>query len=174
MGNSSEDGRVRVAVIPAAGFGTRFLPGTKAIPKEMLPIVNRPAIQVIAEEAHASGITDFVLVTGRNKGEIVDHFDRAPELEAALSKSGKQELLDRVVEPVSMMNVCSIRQHAALGLGHAVLRSRSLVGEHPFVVMLPDDLVQAREPFLKKLISVYEENQKPAIALTWGPASIVK
>ena len=79
MGNSSEDGRVRVAVIPAAGFGTRFLPGTKAIPKEMLPIVNRPAIQVIAEEAHASGITDFVLVTGRNKGEIVDHFDRAQQ-----------------------------------------------------------------------------------------------
>jgi len=164
---------VTVAVIPAAGFGTRFLPATKSIPKEMLPIVKRPAIQVIAEEAHASGITDFVVVTGRNKGEIVDHFDRAPELEAALEKSGKDELLRSVVEPVHLMDVSCIRQHKPRGLGHAVLRARALVGDKSFVVLLPDDLIQADEPFLKTLIEVHERTGKAALALMEVPESAV-
>ena len=164
---------VTVAVVPAAGFGTRFLPATKSIPKEMLPIVNRPAIQVIAEEAHASGITNFVVVTGRNKEEIVDHFDRVPELEAALEKSGKTAMLDSVVEPVHLMDVSCIRQHRANGLGHAVLRSRSLVGDKPFVVMLPDDLIQAEEPFLKTLIAAHQRTGKAALALMEVPDEAV-
>jgi UTP--glucose-1-phosphate uridylyltransferase len=165
--------QVTIAVIPAAGFGTRFLPATKAIPKEMMPIVNRPAIQVIAEEAQASGITDFLLITGRNKGEIVDHFDRMPELEAVLSSKGKQALLDKTTEPVQLMNVSSVRQHVAKGLGHAVLRSRSLVGDRPFAVMLPDDLVQSDQPYLKLLLDAFHETGKGVLGLMEVPESEV-
>jgi len=156
---------VTIAVIPAAGFGTRFLPATKAVPKEMLPIVNRPAIQVIAEEAQASGITDFVLITGRNKGEIVDHFDRMPELESVLASKGKEELLKKTTEPVQLMNVSSVRQHVAKGLGHAVLRSKSLVGDRPFAVMLPDDLVQSDDPYLKLLLDAFNRTGKAVLGL---------
>ncbi|MBR57444.1 MAG: UTP--glucose-1-phosphate uridylyltransferase [Myxococcales bacterium] len=156
---------VRLAVIPAAGLGTRFLPATKSIPKEMFPIVKRPAIQVIAEEAQGSGITDFVMVTGRTKGAILDHFDRAPELEAVLERDGKVDVLSAVIEPTHLMNMTSTRQHQALGLGHAVLAARPIVGDRPFAVMLPDDLVQGEQPYLRALIDAHEATGKGVVGI---------
>ena len=156
---------VRLAVIPAAGLGTRFLPATKSIPKEMFPIVKRPAIQVIAEEAHKSGITDFVMVTGRIKGAILDHFDRAPELEAVLERDGKVDVLSAVIEPTNLMNMVSTRQHQALGLGHAVLVARPIVGDRPFAVMLPDDLIQSEQPYLRALIDAHEATGKGVVGI---------
>ena len=170
MADSQE---LNVAVVPAAGFGTRFLPATKAIPKEMFPVVTRPAIQVIAEEAQASGIENFVLIMGRNKGEIVDHFDYAPELEAVLERDNKKKFLDAVREPVGLMEVSTVRQHQAMGLGHAVLCSKGLVGDRPFAVMLPDDLVKSDEPYLKSLIDAYNETGKAVVGLMDVPAEAV-
>ncbi|MCD0504275.1 UTP--glucose-1-phosphate uridylyltransferase GalU [Bordetella petrii] len=144
---------VRKAVFPVAGMGTRFLPATKAMPKEMLPVVDKPLIQYAVEEAVAAGITDLIFVTGRNKRAIEDHFDSAPELEADLESKGKHELLDMVrgILP-SHVNCLYIRQSAPLGLGHAVLTAAPAVGNEPFAVLLADDLIDADTPVLKQLI----------------------
>lgn len=156
---------IRKAVIPAAGLGTRFLPATKAIPKEMLPIVNRPAIQLIVEEAAASGIEQVILITGRGKTEMVDHFDAHPQLEAALRRDGKHALLREVVHSSNLVKVHSVRQQRPLGLGHAILCARELVGDEPFVVFLPDDLVDSEPPCAKQLIDLYQESGKSVVAL---------
>jgi len=150
--------KVTKAVIPAAGLGTRFLPATKAQPKEMLPIVDTPTIQYIVEEAIASGITDLLIITGRTKRSVEDHFDKAYELETELEKSGKVELLRELEKISNMINVHYVRQKEAKGLGHAILCAKSFVGDEPFAVLLGDDVVYNDEkPCLKQLIDVYEE-----------------
>ena len=149
--------KVRKAVIPAAGLGTRFLPATKAIPKEMLPIVDKPTIQSIVEEVIASGIEDVLIVTGRNKGSIEEHFDRAIELENNLEKNNKEDLLEIVRNISKMINIHTVRQKEPLGLGHAIYCARSFVGNEPFAVLLGDDVVDSRKPCLKQMLEVYEE-----------------
>lgn len=146
---------VRIAVIPAAGLGTRFLPATKAQPKEMLPIVDKPCIQYIIEEAIDSGIEDILIITGRNKRAIEDHFDRAVELEMTLKEQGKYELLG-LVQELSRVTIHYVRQKEPKGLGHAVLCARHFVGNEPFAVLLGDDIVDAKVPVLKQLMDVYE------------------
>ena len=148
--------RVRKAVIPAAGLGTRFLPATKAQPKEMLPIVDKPTIQYIIEEAIASGIEEFLIVTGRSKRSIEDHFDRSLELELTLEHNHKDELL-KMVQEISNISIHYIRQKEPLGLGHAVLCAKHFVGSEPFAVLLGDDIVDSSTPCLKQLIDVYNE-----------------
>lgn len=148
---------VRKAVIPAAGLGTRFLPATKAQPKEMLPIVDKPAIQYIIEEAIASGIEEILIITGRNKRAIEDHFDRAVELEMMLKAQGKYDLLN-LVEEISDVTIHYVRQKEAKGLGHAVLCAKQFMGNEPFAVLLGDDIIDASVPCLKQLMSVYEDN----------------
>jgi UTP--glucose-1-phosphate uridylyltransferase len=152
--------RVRKAVFPVAGMGTRFLPVTKASPKEMLPIVDKPLIQYAVEEAAAAGITDMIFITGRNKRAIEDHFDKAYELEAELEARGKQELLAAVreVTPKSV-NCIYIRQSEALGLGHAVLCARPVVGEEPFAVILADDLIDGDPPVMRQMSEIFEAQQ---------------
>ena len=146
---------VRKAVIPAAGLGTRFLPATKACPKEMLPIVDKPTIQYIIEEALASGITDILIISGRTKRAIEDHFDRSPELEENLVEHGKEELL-KMVKDIGNINIHFVRQKEPLGLGHAILCAKRFVGYEPFAVLLGDDVVYNDEyPCLKQLIDVY-------------------
>lgn len=149
--------KVRKAIIPAAGLGTRFLPATKAQPKEMLPIVDKPTIQYIIEEAIASGIEEILIITGRNKRSIEDHFDKNIELEMALKEKGKSELLELVEDISNMVDIHYIRQKEAKGLGHAILQAKSFVGNEPFAVMLGDDIVDAKTPCLKQLIQVYNE-----------------
>lgn len=149
--------RIRKAVIPAAGLGTRFLPATKAVPKEMLPIVDKPTIQYIVEEAISSGIDDILIITGRNKSSIEDHFDRSVELEYNLSEHGKQELLAEVQKISSMINIHTVRQKDPKGLGHAVYCAKSFVGDEPFAVLLGDDVVDNPEPCLKQMMDVYDE-----------------
>jgi UTP--glucose-1-phosphate uridylyltransferase len=156
---------VRKAVIPAAGLGTRFLPATKAIPKEMLPIVDIPTIQYVVEEAAASGIEHVVLVTGRGKETIVDHFDRAPELEAFLGSKGKDELVAMVRAIADRVEVIAIRQKEPRGLGHAVLAARPAVGDEPFAVLLGDDIFDAEPPCTRQLIDVFEVRGRAVIAL---------
>ncbi|MDU2063385.1 MAG: UTP--glucose-1-phosphate uridylyltransferase GalU [Sporomusaceae bacterium] len=148
---------VRKAVIPAAGLGTRFLPATKAQPKEMLPIIDKPAIQYIIEEAIHSGIEEILIITGRNKRAIEDHFDRSIELELSLKASGKYDLLG-LIEEISNVEIHYIRQKEARGLGHAVLCAKQFVGNEPFAVLLGDDIVDSSVPCLKQLIDVYESN----------------
>ena len=148
--------KIRKAIIPAAGLGTRFLPATKAQPKEMLPIVDTPAIQFIVEEAVASGIEELLIITGRNKRSIEDHFDRSLELEMQLKEHGKYDML-KMVEEISDIQIHFIRQKEARGLGHAVLCARQFVGDEPFAVLLGDDLVDAKVPCLAQLIDVYED-----------------
>ncbi len=149
---------IRTVVFPVAGRGTRFLPATKASPKEMLPIVDKPLIQYAAEEALAAGATQLVFVTGSSKRAIEDHFDSAPELEAALEAQGKQELLESLRSIVPSSATCIyIRQPAPLGLGHAVLCARPVVGDEPFFIHLADDLIDAEVPCLKQMASVYAE-----------------
>lgn len=149
--------KVRKAVIPAAGLGTRFLPATKAQPKEMLPIVDKPTIQYIIEEAVQSGIEEILIITGRNKRAIEDHFDKSIELEMELKEKKKDELLN-VVEGISnMANIYYIRQKEPKGLGHAILCAKTFVGNEPFAVMLGDDVVDSNTPCLKQLINVYNE-----------------
>ena len=152
----SKTRHVRKAIIPAAGLGTRFLPATKAQPKEMLPIVDKPAIQFIVEEAIASGIEEILIITGRNKRSIEDHFDRNLELEYSLKNSGKYDLLS-LIQEISDVDIHYIRQKEARGLGHAVLCAKQFVGDEPFAVMLGDDIVDATVPCLKQLIEVYED-----------------
>lgn len=151
--------KVRKAIIPAAGLGTRFLPATKAQPKEMLAIVDKPTIQYIIEEAVASGIQDIIIVTGRNKRSIEDHFDRSIELEMELEKNNKQELLEIVREIPEIANIHYIRQKEARGLGHAILTAERFIGNEPFAVLLGDDIVVSRQPCLGQMIEVYDKYQ---------------
>ncbi len=148
--------KIKKAVIPAAGLGTRFLPATKAQPKEMLPIVDKPAIQYIIEEAIQSGIEDILIITGRNKRAIEDHFDRAVELEVTLKAQGKYDLLG-MVEELSEVTIHYVRQKEAKGLGHAVLCAKQFVGQEPFAVLLGDDIVDSGVPALRQLMDVYED-----------------
>lgn len=148
--------KIRKAVIPAAGLGTRFLPATKAQPKEMLPIVDKPAIQFIIEEAIQSGIEEILIITGRNKRAIEDHFDRAVELEMTLKEQGKYDLLG-LVQEIADVTIHYVRQKEAKGLGHAVLCAKQFVGNEPFAVLLGDDIVDASVPCLKQLMDVYED-----------------
>src|SRR5690625_3531918 len=148
---------VRKAIIPAAGLGTRFLPATKAQPKEMLPIVDKPTLQYIIEEAVQSGIEEILIITGRNKKSIEDHFDKSVELEIALESTGKYDLLEQVRNISDMVNIHYIRQKEPKGLGHAILCARSFIGNEPFAVLLGDDIVDSREPCLKQMIDIYDQ-----------------
>ncbi len=150
--------KVRKAIIPAAGLGTRFLPATKAVPKEMIPIVDRPTIEYIVEEAVASGIEEILIITGRNKKAIEDHFDRAVELEMNLQRDGKKELLDLVDKSTNMANIHYIRQKNPKGLGHAISCAKAFVGDEPFAVMLGDDIVDSETPCLKQLMDAYDKH----------------
>ena len=160
--------KVRKAVFPAAGLGTRFLPATKAQPKEMLPLVDKPLIQYGVEEAIHSGIQNIIIVTGRGKTAIEDHFDVSFELEHLLETRNKKDLL-ATVRAVSDINVSYVRQKEALGLGHAVLRARELVGDEPFAVILSDDVIDAEVPALRQLLDVYEFYGAPVLALMEVP-----
>ncbi|MEC0321576.1 UTP--glucose-1-phosphate uridylyltransferase GalU [Bacillus subtilis] len=148
--------KVRKAVIPAAGLGTRFLPATKAQPKEMLPIVDKPAIQFIVEEAAESGIEDILIITGRNKRSIEDHFDRSAELEFNLREKGKTETLKEMQQIADLANIHYIRQKEPLGLGHAVLCAEHFIGDEPFAVLLGDDIMVSETPALRQLMDVYD------------------
>ncbi|WP_078409095.1 UTP--glucose-1-phosphate uridylyltransferase GalU [Priestia abyssalis] len=157
--------KVRKAIIPAAGLGTRFLPATKAMPKEMLPIVDKPTIQYIVEEAIESGIEDIIIVTGKGKRAIEDHFDYAPELEQNLLEKGKTELLEKVQHSSNMVDIHYIRQKEPKGLGHAVWCARNFIGDEPFAVLLGDDIVQAEKPCLRQLMDEYERTLSSVIGV---------
>lgn len=157
--------KVRKAVIPAAGLGTRFLPATKAQPKEMLPIVDKPAIQYIVEEAAESGIEDILIITGRNKRSIEDHFDRSAELEFNLQEKGKTEMLKEMQQIADLANIHYIRQKEPLGLGHAVLCAEHFIGDEPFAVLLGDDIMVSDTPALSQLIDVYNQHGTEAIGV---------
>ncbi|KUO70631.1 MAG: UTP--glucose-1-phosphate uridylyltransferase [Desulfosporosinus sp. BRH_c37] len=148
--------KIRKAVIPAAGLGTRFLPATKAQPKEMLPIVDKPTIQYIVEEAIKSGIEDIIIVTGRNKRAIEDHFDRSMELEVFLERNEKDALLDLVQDVARMADIYYVRQKEALGLGHAIYSARKFIGDEPFAVLLGDDVIYSEVPALRQMMTHYE------------------
>ncbi len=164
--------KVRKAVFPAAGMGTRFLPATKAVPKEMLSLVDKPLIQYGVEEAIASGCDHIIIVTGRGKSAIEDHFDISFELDASLEARGKTELLELSRRVSSMANISYIRQKEARGLGHAVLMAKELVGDEPFAVLLPDDIIDAKKPCLQQMIEAYDETQSSILAtqIVEGPA----
>ncbi|NTW72973.1 MAG: UTP--glucose-1-phosphate uridylyltransferase GalU [Eubacteriaceae bacterium] len=158
--------KVRKAVIPAAGLGTRFLPATKAMPKEMLPIVDKPTIQYIVEEAIASGIEEILIITGRSKRAIEDHFDKSIEMEIELKEKGKEELLKLVQDISEMVNINYVRQKEPKGLGHAILCAKTFVGNEPFAVLLGDDIVYNDEkPALKQLIEVYNKKKATVIGV---------
>ncbi|CUJ59455.1 MULTISPECIES: UTP--glucose-1-phosphate uridylyltransferase GalU [Achromobacter] len=166
---------IRKAVFPVAGLGTRFLPATKAMPKEMLPVVDKPLIQYAVEEAVAAGITELVFVTGRNKRAIEDHFDRVPELELELESKNKVALLDSVRSVIPDHVKCVYtRQPAALGLGHAVLCAESIVGDEPFVVLLADDLIDADSPVIGEMMKVAKEFQGSVLAIQRVPAAATR
>ncbi|MET0479895.1 MAG: UTP--glucose-1-phosphate uridylyltransferase GalU [Mycetocola sp.] len=156
---------VRKVVIPAAGLGTRFLPATKAMPKEMLPVVDKPAIQYVVEEAVSAGLNDVLMIIGRNKNALANHFDSVIELELALEKKGDTNRLDRVVESSELADIHFLRQGDPRGLGHAVSRARRHIGNEPFAVLLGDDLIDARDPLLTKMIAEQESRQATIIAL---------
>ncbi|WP_026692814.1 UTP--glucose-1-phosphate uridylyltransferase GalU [Peribacillus kribbensis] len=162
--------KVKKAIIPAAGLGTRFLPATKAMPKEMLPIVDKPTIQYIVEEAIASGIEDIIIVTGKGKRAIEDHFDNALELEQNLLEKGKLDILERVRYSTNLADIHYIRQKEPKGLGHAVWCARNFIGDEPFAVLLGDDIVQSDTPCLKQLINQYEETRSSVIGVQTVPA----
>jgi UTP--glucose-1-phosphate uridylyltransferase len=155
----------RKAVIPVAGMGTRFLPATKSVPKELLPVVDRPALQYIVEEAARAGLPEVLMVTGRNKAAIEDFFDRAPELEAALEKKGDADRLAAVHASTEIAQVHFVRQGEAMGLGHAVLQAAAFVGDEPFAVLLGDDLIDARDHLLEHMLAVQAEHGGSVIAL---------
>jgi len=161
--------KVRKAIIPAAGLGTRFLPATKAQPKEMLPIVDKPTIQYIIEEAIASGIEDIIIISGRGKRAIEDHFDKSFELEETLEKKGKLAELEEIRAISDMANIHYIRQKEPRGLGHAVLCARSFVGNEPFAVLLGDDIVQSGKPCLKQLLDVFHKYHSSVVGVQWVP-----
>ncbi|WP_274382314.1 UTP--glucose-1-phosphate uridylyltransferase GalU [Paenibacillus paridis] len=164
---------VRKAIIPAAGLGTRFLPATKAMPKEMLPIVDKPTIQYIVEEAIASGIEDIIIVTGKGKRAIEDHFDNSFELEQNLFEKGKFELLNEVQKSSKMVDIHYIRQKEARGLGHAIWCARKFIGNEPFAVLLGDDIVQAEKPCLKQMIEQYDRYKSSIIGVQSVPMNEV-
>ena len=167
--------KVRKAIIPAAGLGTRFLPATKAQPKEMLPIVDKPTIQYIIEEAVASGIEEILIITGRNKKSIEDHFDKSVELEMELERAGKQEMLDLVKGISDMVDIHYIRQKEPRGLGHAINCAKSFVGNEPFAVMLGDDVVESEVPCLKQLINCFNEYKTTILGVqTVAPENVDK
>lgn len=157
--------KIRKAVIPAAGLGTRFLPATKAQPKEMLPIVDKPIIQYAVEEAIAGGIETVIIVTGRGKNAIENHFDAAPELESALGERGQKELAELVRDLSQMIDICYIRQKQQLGLGHAIWTARELVDNEPFAVLLADDIIEAETPCIRQLMDVFEETGGAVLAI---------
>lgn len=161
--------RIRKAIIPAAGLGTRFLPATKAQPKEMLPIVDKPTIQFIVEEAVNSGIEDIVIVTGRNKRAIEDHFDRSIELETFLEKSAKEELLDMVQDISRLVDIYYVRQKEALGLGHAIYCARKFIGDEPFAVLLGDDVIHSEVPCLRQMMNHYERHGASIVGVQQVP-----
>ncbi len=149
--------KIKKAVIPAAGFGTRFLPATKVVPKELLPIVDKPTIQYIMEEVVAAGIEEVILITGREKGSIEDHFDISAELENHLRKKGRKDLLKLIQKVSEMVTLVSVRQKEPLGLGHAILCAKKMVGGEPFAVLLGDDLIDAKIPCIRQMIDVYQK-----------------
>lgn len=161
--------KVTKAVIPAAGLGVRFLPATKALPKEMLPIVDKPTIQYIVEEAIASGIEDILIITGRGKWPIVDYFDRSPELEAHLERIGQFDILDKIKKLSYLANIYYIRQNEPLGLGHAVYCAKSFVGNEPFAVLLGDDIINSEVPATKQLMNIAEETSSTVIGIQEVP-----
>ena len=162
--------KIRKAVFPAAGLGTRFLPATKAQPKEMLPLVDKPIIQYVIEEAVAAGLTNIIIVTGRGKNAIEDHFDTSYELEKLLEARGKSDLLEQV-RAISNITVSYVRQGETLGLGHAVLMAKDLVGDEPFAVLLGDDIIDSRVPCMKQMVEVFERKGEPVIAVYQVPRS---
>lgn len=164
---------VRKAVIPAAGLGTRFLPATKSQPKEMLPVVDKPAIQYVVEEAVGAGIDDILIVTSAGKQSLEDHFDRSFELEQELHRRGKQELAEQMEAIASMAHVHSVRQGEAKGLGHAVSMARWHARDEPFAVLLPDDIMHERHPILREMIAVHERYQASVVALKRVPVEEV-
>lgn len=161
--------RIRKAIIPAAGLGTRFLPATKAQPKEMLPIVDKPTIQYIVEEAVNSGIEDIVIVTGRNKRAIEDHFDRSIELETYLEKCAKEDLLDMVQDISRLVDIYYVRQKEALGLGHAIYCARKFIGDEPFAVLLGDDVIHSEVPCLRQMMNNYERHGASIVGVQQVP-----
>jgi len=166
--------KIKKAVIPVAGLGTRFLPATKVVPKELLPIVDIPAIQYVVQEAVDAGITEVIFVTGRGKDSIEDHFDEAPELEQVLEERGHKEMVETLKRIAAMVEIISVRQKRPLGLGHAVLCARDLVGNEPFAVLLADDLIDARVPCSRQLLEVFEEKNESVVALMRVPKSEVR
>lgn len=163
---------IRKAILPAGGLGTRFLPATKASPKEMLPIVDKPMIQYAVEEATACGIEEFIIITGKYKRAIEDHFDSAYELEESLKKTGKKRLLEEISR-LSQLNFAYIRQKAALGLGHAIYCAKPFVKDEPFAVILSDDIIDTGNCLLKDMINIYKEFDSPVLALQKVPLSEV-
>jgi len=161
--------KVKKAIIPAAGLGTRFLPATKAQPKEMLPIVDKPTIQYIIEEAIEAGIEDIIIITGKHKESIADHFDKSFELEQALKEKGKDELLDLVQDISNLVDIHYVRQKKPKGLGHAIYCARLFVGNDPCAVLLGDDVVYSEKPAIGQLIEVYNERQEPVIGVQAVP-----
>jgi UTP--glucose-1-phosphate uridylyltransferase len=161
--------RVKKAVIPVAGLGTRFLPATKTVPKELLPIIDIPSIQYVVQEAVDAGIEEIIFVTGRGKDAIEDHFDEAPELEQILTERGNTEMVKKLRRIAEMIAVVSVRQKIPLGLGHAVLCARDLVGREPFAVMLADDLVDSEVPCIKQLVEIFNHKEESVIALMQVP-----
>lgn len=157
--------KIRKAVVTAAGWGTRFLPATKAQPKEMLPLVDKPMIQYVVEEAVASGIKQIIIVTALGKRAIEDHFDRSFELEYALKQKGSSELLRTLQEITELADICYIRQKEQLGLGHAVLTTRELIGNEPFALFLPDDIIESKVPAMKQMLGVYNRYDSSVIAV---------
>lgn len=164
---------VRKAVIPAAGFGTRMLPATKAVPKEMLPILNKPCIQYIVEEAVYSGIEEILIITGRTKKAIEDHFDRSPELELHLEQNRKASMLTEVQAISDLVDIHYVRQKSPLGLGHAILCARSFVGNEPFAVLLGDDIIQAGTPVTQQLMNDYTDPSRVLVGVQRVPEADV-
>ncbi|MEB7689006.1 UTP--glucose-1-phosphate uridylyltransferase GalU [Staphylococcus equorum] len=162
---------IKKAIIPAAGLGTRFLPATKAMPKEMLPILDKPTIQYIVEEAAKAGIEDIIIVTGKHKRSIEDHFDNQKELEMILEDKGKTDLLEKVHYSTSLANIFYVRQKEQKGLGHAIYSARQFIGNEPFAVLLGDDIVESETPAIKQLMNVYEETDKSVIGVQEVPDS---
>ena len=157
--------KVKKAIIPAAGLGTRFLPATKAMPKEMLPILDKPTIQYIVEEASRAGIEDIIIVTGKHKRAIEDHFDNQKELEMVLQEKGKNDLLEKVQYSTDLANIFYVRQKEQKGLGHAIHTARQFIGNEPFAVLLGDDIVESDTPAIKQLMDVYDETGKSVIGV---------
>ena len=164
--------QIKKAIIPAAGLGTRFLPATKAMPKEMLPILDKPTIQYIVEEAARAGIEDIIIVTGKHKRAIEDHFDNQKELEMVLEEKGKTDLLEKVHYSTDLANIFYVRQKEQKGLGHAIYTARQFIGNEPFAVLLGDDIVESEEPAIKQLMNVYEETGHSVIGVQEVPENV--